>query len=288
MVNEPGGRTTLGILLLNFGLLLLVVHDALGKALTMRYPIFEIIFLRSVFALPLVLLFLRWEQGSIQLRTGRFWMLTARGLLGVGSFSLFLVALKIMPLADTFAIFNSAPLLVAALSGPLLGEPATRRQWIAVLVGFAAVLFMIRSGGAIPLTGAAVMVVSVSCFSLGIILTRSLGRTESASMMTVFAMVIFVIAGGVSIPFAWTTPTVGDLGLMMILGVLAAGGMYCTFFAYKHGPPALIVPFQYLTLVWAVLIGYVIWRDVPDLSVVAAGVVVVGSGLFVLRSKTQP
>lgn len=283
-MNEPGGRTTLGVLLLNFGLLLFVVHDALGKVLTARYPIFEIIFLRSVFALPFVLLFLRWEHGSIQLRTGRFWALTARGLLGVASFSLFLMGLKIMPLADTFAIFNSAPLLVAALAGPLLGEPATRRQWIAVLVGFAAVLFMIRPGGAIPLMGAAIMVVSVSCFSLGIILTRSLGRTESASMMTVFAMAIFVIAGGVGIPFAWTTPTLGDLGLMTILGVLAASAMYCTFFAYKHGAPARMVPFQYVTLVWAVLIGYVIWRDVPDLSVIAGGVVVVGSGLFVLRS----
>ena len=129
---------------------------------------------------------LRWEQGSFRLRTGRFWMLVLRGLLSVLAFSLFLVGLKLMPLADTFAIFMSAPLLVAALAGPLLKEPATRGQWAAVLVGFAAVLFMVRPGGAIPPLGAFVMMGATACFGLSIILTRSLGRTESASLMTTF------------------------------------------------------------------------------------------------------
>lgn len=213
--------------------------------------------------------------------------MVARGLLSVGAFSFFLVGLKLMPLADTFAIFMSAPLLVAALAGRALGEPATPRQWIAVLVGFAAVLIMIRPGGAIPLRGAAIMLASVVCFSGSIIMTRSLGRTESASSMTVFVMSMFVIAGAVMSPFDWTTPTPGDLALTILLGVLAASAMYCTIYAYTNGPPALMAPFQYVSLVWAVVIGYIVWRDVPDISVMLAGVIVVGSGLSVLRTGGQ-
>lgn len=280
-------QTTTSVVLLNVGLLLFVVHDAVSKILTERYPIFEIIFLRSAFALPLVILFLRWEHGTLTMRTRRPWALIGRGVLSVGAFSCFLVGLESMPLADTFAIFMSAPLLVAALAGRLLGEPATRAQWIAVLVGFAAVLVMIRPGGAIPFYGALVMLASVCFFSFSIILTRSLGRTESTSMMTVFVMLVFVMTGAIGSSFDWITPTASDLALTVVLGVLAAGAMYCTIFAYKHGPPALMAPFQYVSLVWAAIIGYLLWRDVPELSVVIGGVMVVSSGLFVLRESRR-
>lgn len=280
-------QTATCVALLNFGLLLFVIHDAVSKVLIERYPIFEVIFLRSAFALPLVILFLRWEHGAVTMKTRRPWALIFRGLLSLGAFGCFLVGLKTMPLADTFAIFMSAPLLVAALAGPTLGEPATRTQWIAVLVGFAAVLFMIRPGGAIPFHGALIMLVSVSFFSFSIILTRSLGRTESASMMTVFVMLIFVVAGAAASPFDWVTPTASDWFLMLLLGGLAAGGMYCSIFAYKNGPPALVAPFQYVSLVWAVIVGYLMWGDVPELSVVVAGIVVVISGVFVLNESAR-
>ena len=284
MLLESRSQITRAILLLNVGLLLFVIHDALSKVLMARYPVFEIIFMRSLFALPLVVILLRLEQGSVYLRTRRFWMLVTRGLLSVAAFSLFLVGLKLMPLADCFAISMAAPLLVAALSGPLLGEPATRRQWFAVVLGFAAVLFMTRPGGAIPLLGAVVMLCSVTAFSVSIIVTRSLGRTENTSTMTVFVIVIFVLAGGIVSPFDWHPPSAGDVVLLMVLGVLASGAMFCSIYAYKHGPPALMVPFQYTSLVWAVLIGYLVWGDIPDLSVVIGGVVVVGSGLLLLRA----
>ena len=273
--------------MLNVALLLFVAHDAISKALTERLPLFEIIFLRSLFALPLVALMLRLEQGSFRLRTGRFWALVGRGALSVMAFSFFLHGLKLMPLADTFSIFMSAPLVVAALSGPLLKEPPTRAQWVAVLIGFAAVLFMIGPGGSIPLIGGLVMLVSVACFSLGTLLTRALGRTESTSVMTVFVMAVFVLAGGVVSPFTWRAPQPSDLALLMTLGVLSASAMYCSIYAYKNGPPALIAPFQYTSLVWATVIGYLVWGDIPDPSVAIAGLVIVASGLFVLHSARR-
>ena len=273
-----------GVLVLNFGLFLFVIHDAISKALLERYPVFELMFVRSLFALPLLLLILRLEQGHLRLRTNRFWALVLRGVLSIGAFGCFLLGLKLMPLADTFSIFMSAPLVVAALAGPLLSEPATRRQWVAMLVGFAAVLVMIRPGGAIPLGGAMVMLVSVVCFALGIILTRALGRTEGAGVMTLFVMMAFVLSGAAVSAFVWTPLAPEDLLLMAVLGALSASAMYCTISAYRRAPPALIAPFQYTSLVWAVIIGFFVWGDIPDPTVVIAAVVVVGSGIYVFRA----
>ena len=260
-----------------------VVHDAMCKWLADSYHVFELIFLRSAIALPLIFATLRLEQGNLRLRTTRFWPLMLRAVLSLGSFSLFLYGLKLMSLADAFAISMSSPLIVAALSGPLLGEPATRRQWLAVIVGFAAVMVMIRPGGAIPLDGALVMLGATLCYSLGLLSTRSLGRTESASVITVFVMVMFVVAGGAAMPFVWVTPTRSDLGLLSLIAVISAAAMYLTIQGFRIAPPALLAPFQYSALVWAIFIGFVWWGDVPDISIVVASTVVVASGLFVLK-----
>ena len=276
---------TVGILTLNFGLFLWVVHDAISKWLIETYPAFEIMFLRSLVALPLILIIVRWEQGHLDLRTNRFWTLVGRGLLSVGSFTTFLYGLKLMLLADAFAIFMSGPLFVAALAGVALKEPATRRQWIAVLVGFAAVLVMVRPGGSISLLGALVMLGATLFFALSVITTRLLGRTESAGVISVFVMAIFVLAGALAMPFMWVTPSLFDFGVMAIIGVLSAGAMYSTIYSFRIAPPALLAPFQYTAIVWALLIGYLWWGDTPAASVLAAAVVVVASGLYVLRGE---
>ena len=260
-----------------------VVHDAMCKWLADSYPVFELIFLRSALALPLIFLMLRLEQGSLRLRTDRFWLLIVRGALSLGSFGLFLFGLKLMSLADAFAISMSSPLVVAALSGPMLGEPPTRRQWVAVIVGFAAVMVMIRPGGAIALDGALIMLGATLCYSLGVLSTRSLGRTESASVITVFVMVMFVVAGGAAMPFVWVTPTGAHLGLLSVIAAISAAAMYLTIQSFRIAPPALLAPFQYSALIWAMVIGYVWWGDVPDRSVIIAATVVVASGLFVLK-----
>ena len=283
IMREATDNPARGILVFVSGMFLWVVHDAMCKWLADSLHVFELIFLRSVIALPLIFLILRLEQGTLRLRTSRFWPLMLRAAFSLGSFSLFLVGLKLMPLGDAFAISMSSPLIVAALSGPLLGEPATRRQWIAVIVGFGAVMFMIRPGGAIAIDGALVMLGSTICYSLGLLLTRSLGRTESASVITVFVMVTFVVAGGATMPFVWTTPSVADFGWLTVIAVISAAAMYLTIQGFRIAPPALLGPFQYSALIWAVLIGFIWWGDVPDISVVIAAMVVVASGLIVLK-----
>ena len=192
-----------------------------------------------------------------------------------------------MPLASVFAIGMSAPLMIAALSGPMLGEPPNRQQLIAVLIGFVAVMVMIGPGGDIPLIGAVVMLISTALFSVAMILTRSLGRTESAGVMTFYVSLMFLVAGGLVTPFVWVTPTPADTGLMATAGILSAIALYCTAQACRLAPVSLVVPFEYAGLVWALFVGYLVWSEIPRMSVVLAAVVVVLSGLYLVRSETR-
>ena len=284
-MNPPADRPLFGIVMVNVGLFLWVVHDAMSKWLLESYPVIQLMFLRSVCSLPLLLLIMKWEQGRLSFRTNRFWALVFRGLLSVLSFGLFLYGLKLMALGDAFAIGMSAPLMVAALAGPMLGEPPSRRQWVAVLVGFVAMLFMVRPGGAIPFFGAVVMLVSTVFFAFGLIMTRSIGRTEGAGVMTFYVSAVFLVAAGVGVPFVWVATAPVDLFLMVIAGCLSAVALYCTTQAFRLAPVSLVVPFEYTSLVWAVLIGYLVWGDVPAPSVAVGATVIILTGLYLARTE---
>ncbi len=286
-MTQTTDRPLTGILLMNAGIAIWVVHDAISKWLMDSYPVFELLFMRSLVSVPLLMMALRWERGRLNFHTTRLWPLMFRGLLSVASFGLFLFGLKLMSLANAFAIGMSAPLLVAALAGPMLGEPATRRQWAAVWVGFIAVLFMIRPGGDFSMLGAGVMVLSTVFFALSMIMTRLLGRTESAGVMTFYVAMVFLAAGAVCSPFVWVTPTATDLGLMITAGAFSAVAMYCTTQAFRLAPVSLVVPIEYIGLVWAVLIGYLIWHDVPSPPVLVASAVIVISGLYLVISGAK-
>ena len=130
------------------------------------------------------------------------------------------------------------------------------------------------------------MLGSTMCFALGVITTRLLGRTESAGVISIFVMGMFVLAGALTMPFVWVTPTLVDFAVLVFIGVLSAGAMYCTIYSFRIAPPALLGPFQYSALVWALVIGYLWWGDTPAATVLIAAGVVVASGLYVLRDAS--
>ena len=282
-----------GILMMVIATALWSAHDAASKWLTEEYSIFQILFLRSLFALFPILLLVHREGGLAQLRTRRLAALLGRGCLGATAFGLFLAALPLMPLASAYAIAMSAPLLITALSVPLLGERVGPRRWAAVLVGFAAVLLMIRpeagdgwTGGEIPLVGAGILLVAMLFYALGMMATRALGRTESAARMTFYASLVFLAAGAATAPFVWVTPSLGDLALFAAVGLLAGLAQYCMTQAFRIAPPATVAPFEYSAMVWAVIFGFLIWGDLPGWQVSVGSAVIVLSGLYVLHRET--
>jgi drug/metabolite transporter (DMT)-like permease len=275
----------LGVLLMSFAAFLWVLHDAISKWVMQDYSIYQVLLLRTVFSLLPILIVVRHEGGYARLRNARVWVCLGRGCLAVACFALFLAALPLMPLTDIFAIVMSAPLLIFALSALILKEPVGFRRWIAVLIGFSAVLVMVRPGGDVSSRGALLAVGAVVVYSFAMILTRKLGSTESAGSMTFYSALVFLAVGLIAAPFTWIRPTPTAFLLMAATGLLAGSAQYCLTEAFRIAPPSLVAPFEYTSLLWAMLFGFLVWGDVPTTLVLMSAAVVIVSGIYVLHDE---
>ncbi len=285
--DPPIDNPTLGIILMVVAVLLWVIHDALSKWLTETYSLFQIVAVRGVVAFAPISLILYREQGLSRVRSASIWPLLGRGALGATSFVLFLAALPLMPLADIFAIVMSAPLVITALSVVLLGERVGARRWVAVCTGFVAMLIMTRPGGAIVPLGAALVCGSVLFYALAMISTRVLGRGESAGVITFYSNLVFLLVGAIAVPFVWIAPSRVDLLVMAATGVLAGIAQYAMTQAFRIAPPSVVAPFEYTSMIWAVLIGFAVWGEVPTPMVALGAVVIIASGLYVLHRERK-
>jgi drug/metabolite transporter (DMT)-like permease len=278
-------NSKLGVLLMSLAAFLWVLHDAISKWLLQDYSIYQVLLLRTVFSLLPIVIVLRHEGGIVRLRGARVWVCLGRGCLAVACFVLFLAALPLMPLTDIFAIVMSAPLLISALSALVLKERVTFRRWVAILIGFAAVLVMVRPGGDVVSPGALLVVGAVVVYSFTMILTRRLGSTESAGAMTFYSALVFLAVGLIAAPFSWIWPTPIGMLLMAATGLLAGSAQYCLTEAFRIAPPSLVAPFEYTSLLWAMLFGFLVWGDVPTALVLVSAAVVIISGIYVLHDE---
>lgn len=284
----PHSRTdnsTLGVLLMSLAAFLWVLHDTISKWVMDDYSIYQVLLLRTIFSLLPIAIVLRREGGMIRLRSSKVWVCLGRGCLAVACFMLFLAALPLMPLTDIFAIVMSAPLLISALSALLLKETVGFRRWIAVLIGFSAVLVMVRPGGHIDPIAALLVMGSVITYAFAMVLTRRLGTTESAGAMTFYTALVFLAVGLIAAPFTWVQPTLIGLLLMAATGLLAGSAQYCLTEAFRIAPPSVVAPFEYTSLIWAMLFGFLVWGDVPTTLVLVSAAVVIASGLYVLHDE---
>jgi drug/metabolite transporter (DMT)-like permease len=278
-------NSTLGVLLMSLAAFLWVLHDAISKWLMQDYSIYQVLLLRTVFSLLPILIVLRHEGGYVRVRDARVWVCLGRGCLALGSFALFLAALPLMPLTDIFAIVMSAPLLISALSALVLKEHVTFRRWVAILIGFSAVLVMVRPGDDVISLGALLALGSVVVYAFLAILTRRLGSTDSAGAMTFYSALVFLAVGLIAAPFSWIQPTPIAVLLMAATGLLAGSAQYCLTEAFRIASPSLVAPFEYTSLLWAMLFGFLVWGDVPTTLVLVSAAVVIVSGIYVLHDE---
>jgi drug/metabolite transporter (DMT)-like permease len=258
------------------------VMDALVKDLGARYPTMQIVFFRSLFAfVPIVFLIL--HGGSLKaLKVNSITGHLLRSLVGIGAMFCFFHAYVRMPLADVVAISFAAPVFVVALSVPLLGEKVGPRRWAAVLVGFIGVVIMIRPGAGLLTSVALVPLIGTLFFALAMIVLRRLGRTEtSASVAFTFTLACTTVSG-LALPFVWVAPDLVDLIALIAVGLLGGVGQILMTTAFKHGDVAVIAPFEYTAMIWATLLGFVFWSEVPGLNIWIGVAIVMASGLFIL------
>ena len=264
--------------------------DALLKLLVERYPPMQVTTLRGLASLPFLLLpFLvhrRWHR----LGTRHWHWHVVRGAIGVVMLASFIFAVKRLSLADTYSIFMCAPLLIAALSVPLLREQVAGGQWVAIGVGLAGVLVMLRPSGAGWTTlGGLAAVLSAVCYAVSAIALRVMSRSETKeSLVFYFTLVLTVGAGLLALP-GWRAMTVADLPLVVGVGFLGATAQYLITEAFRSAPASVVAPFEYTALIWGVLLDLAVWNVLPGAITIAGGAVVIGAGLYLIaRERRQP
>ena len=280
-------RPILGILLMMAGVAMFAVMDATIKWLTSDFPVSQIVALRSWFGLPVLFLLVHLEGGVRELKTTRPLAHFLRYVLVLAlSFSFFWVLSK-MKLVDAIAITFAAPILITALSVPLLREVVGLHRWTAILVGFVGVLIMLRPGAGVFQWAAVVALGSTTVYALLMITTRYLKSTESMASLMFYPQFGMALTGLAIAPAVWVTPNLTELGLFAIAGTFGSLGILCLTNAFRLAPVSIVSPFEYTALIWATLLGFLIWQELPDLLTIAGSLVVISSGLYILFRETR-
>ncbi|WP_366556198.1 DMT family transporter [Aquibaculum sediminis] len=277
----------LGIAAMLLGMLLMTMMDATAKWLGEGYPISQIVFFRNLFALPPILV-VTWASGGFSsLRTRQWKLHLLRGFAILLAIYTFFWGLRFLPLADAIALAFLAPLFVSLLSIPLLGEKVGPRRWAAVGVGFVGMLVMLRPGAEVFRWEALLPTATAFGYALAMILTRRLSREDSNASIIFWGTLVGCIFSAAFLPFAWRTPPLLDFALLVMMGMVGSVSMYCMTVAYRSAPAAVIAPFEYTALLWGLLIGWLVWSELPDAWVWTGAAVIVGSGIYILHREQQ-
>ena len=256
--------------------------SAASKYLAETYPVGEVLFSRVLVSFVLFSAFALPTTGVSVFTTRRPIAHVLRSMSQFTSQTLLLIAFTLMPLASATAINFSAPLFAALASLIFLKEPVGAVRWIVLLIGFGGVLIVTNPGadtfqiGALYALGNAVLFGTVTA---GV---RGMTKTESARTLTVYQLMWLTLFYGLTLPFAFRMPTWHDVPLIVANGVTNMLGQYWWTRALHLAPTSAIVPFQYLSLIWAMVFGYWWWGDVPTIGLLIGSMIVAGSGLFLI------
>ncbi|WP_338578756.1 DMT family transporter [Halomonas salifodinae] len=270
-----------GILWMCAGVFCLSVGDAIAKWLGEVHSPVQIIFFRTLVSLPLIALIAHFYGGLRKLSTRRPGVHLVRGLFATGTMLCFVFGLTLLPLAETTAIAFAAPLFVTLLSVPLLGEKVGRLPLVAALVGFLGVLVVVRPGGAGFQPGALVVVGAAIFYALLMITARRYGVREYLWAMVFYVTLVPLVVTGALLPWVWQVPAPLHWLGFFAAGIFGIGAMACITLAFRHAPAALAAPFDYTGMLWAVLLGWWLWAEVPDAWVFAGSALIIGSGLAI-------
>ena len=286
MVSEivPRRAAMAGIALMTAGIFLFSVNDAMGKWLMATYSVGQVLLIRSIAALAVLSPFI-WRD-VVTFATAPRWGLQAiRALLATVEVACFYWAVAYLPLADVMAYYLAGPIFVTAIAGTVLREPVGWRRWSAVIAGFVGVIVCLRPGVAALTFPALIALIGSFTFSLTMISTRFL-RGTSGTVLVTTQTVAAMAFGVVAAPFAWVTPTTSDLMLLALLGMVAMVAHVCVNQSLVLAPASTVVPYQYTTILWALLFGYAVFGDVPDAYMLTGAAIIIGAGLFIfLRER---
>jgi drug/metabolite transporter (DMT)-like permease len=284
---KPTDNVPLGIVWMIGATVLLAVAAAVAKWQTEFYPVGEVMFIRSLAGLVVCAALILPVTGLAVFATKRPGAHIARGLSQSISQTLTVIAVSLMPLAGAVAISFSAPLWAALLSIVWLKERAGPVRWMVLLTGFSGVIIVTNPGvdafqiGALFALGNAVMYGSVT------VAVRGMTATETPNTLLMWQMVTMTICHSFLLLFGFRWPTAVDAAMMAFGGVANAAAQYAWTKALLMAPTSAVSPFYYLMLVWAMVIGFVVWGDVPTMALLVGSAIVIASGMFLLWHEAK-
>ncbi len=277
---RPGDRPGLAIGLMLVAMLAFAAMDGISKVLARDLAITQILWVRYILFTFFVAVLLRKRGVRGALASGQPWLQGARALLLVIENGIFVAAFVYLPLADVHAIAAASPLIVVALSVPMLGERVGPRRWLAVLAGFVGVLIVIRPGFATLEWPILIAVAGALTWGLYQVLVRLCARTDSGETTWAWSAVVGLAATTLVGPLSWQWPDAWGWGLLVGVAVLGSAAHLALIKALGAWEAGALQPFSYTLLVWATVIGVVVFGDVPDIATIVGAAVIIASGLY--------
>jgi drug/metabolite transporter (DMT)-like permease len=286
----PSLRPLRGLALLMAALLAFACMDVSIKYLAAHYSVPLIVAIRYLVHLALMLVLVAPILGKRLVQTRRTGLVLIRAVCLALMSLLVGLALQRMPVAEVTAVTFLAPMLVVLLARPLLGERIGGLGWIAAIAGFGGVLIIVRPGAGLPMAGVVFALAAVSANVIYQLLSRSLARTERAVAMLFYTALAGTVAFGFLLP--WTVggerPTLLVVALFVCTGALGGLGHYLFTLAYREAPASVLAPLNYVQLLWAGLLGWLVFHHVPDAVTIAGMAVVAASGaLIALKARYE-
>jgi drug/metabolite transporter (DMT)-like permease len=266
------------------------VVDALAKSITAHYPANEITFFRMLFGLAPALMLAGRSRPMRQLLRTRHWRAhIARAVALMASLALFFAGLRYVPLSEAVALAYTETLFVIVLAPLVLKEKMRRREAMAAMLGFAGILLVVRpTGVGSSLLGPALLLMSAIFGAVSVIQIKRVGPTDDPGLIVLYSTLIGTVVSGLSLFFAWQTPTLSHLGILLLLGVAAGTGQLLMTTAFRHADVGVLAPCNYTSIVWATLFGYFIWGESVGMASLLGIVLIVGSSVAVAIRRKVP
>ncbi|TDR87188.1 DMT family transporter [Enterovirga rhinocerotis] len=278
-VGAPLDRPLAGIVLAISAGVFFAASDATSKYLTPTLPVIEIAWMRWFGFLAIVTPIIVYSRGDI-LRSRRPSLQMGRSICLIGSSLFFIMGVSSLPLASATTLNFISPMLVTALSIPLLGEQVGIRRWSAIAVGLLGVVIIVRPGSGAFDPAVLYPMLSAASWAMAIILTRKLaGIDRPWTAMCYSAIVGFIVLSVAVIP-VFVMPSWREIGLAAFLACAATAGQYLTVLAFQRAPASLLAPFTYVQLIWATALGYLVFGNLPDGWTGIGAAIIIASGVY--------